>query len=62
MPHLYKFRSGLIINLERLSAVMLIEDAVSVEDTFAVIVIDSENVPITRAEYDELVEKCERFI
>lgn len=62
MPHLYKFRSGLILNLE---AIRYATPEVSLPDLSLTwspkVRMHGETLDISKEDYDELVEKCERY-
>ena len=63
MPHLYKFRDGLIVNLDEIKCIMVRYKGTL--DKYAHLHFTNTEsrsyIIIDKNTYDELVEKCERY-
>jgi hypothetical protein len=62
MARLYKCRSGLVVNLDKIELIVLAPADSEAEQTWARIFFERMDLKITKAEYEEIVAKCERYV
>lgn len=61
MARLYKCRSGLVVNLDKIKLIVLTPADSKTEQTWAKVFFEKIDLKITKAEYEEIVAKCERY-